>query len=138
MKRTMAFALSLTLATAGCTAARAQGPRVPTAPVERSTNQSVMASYIRELPLGSRVRVSLADGSTLRGTLMRADGDPIVVQKRTRIPEAPLEIPLRDVLVLELEGKNGGTARAVAMGAAAGAASAVGVLMILAALFAGD
>lgn len=138
MQRTMAVVLSLALATAGCTAARAQGPRVPTGPDERSPNQSVMAAYIRELPLGSRVRVSLVDGTTIRGTLLKADGDPIVVQKRTRIPEAPLEIPLRDVLVLELEGKNGSTARAIAMGAAAGAASAVGVLMILAALFAGD
>ena len=136
MKRTLALVLSVALATAGCTAARAQGPRVPTRAGAPQPDATVMASYIRELPVGSRVRVSLADGTTIHGTLMRADGDPIVVQKRTRIPEPPLEIPVKDVLALELERKNGNTARAIALGAAAGAAASLGVLMILAAVFA--
>jgi hypothetical protein len=136
MKRTLALIVSVALASAGCTAARAQGPRVPTRPDTRQPDTTVMASYISQLPLGARVRVSLADGTTVRGILMKADADPIVVQKRTRIPEPPLEIPIRDVVALELEAKNGNTGRAIAMGAAAGAAAALGVLMILAAIFA--
>jgi hypothetical protein len=134
MKRTLALILSVALASAGCTAARAQGPRVPTRPDTRQPDTTVMASYISQLPLGARVRVSLADGTTVRGILMKADADPIVVQKRTRIPEPPLEIPIRDVVALEA--KIGNTGRAIAMGAAAGAAAALGVLMILAAIFA--
>ena len=96
-----------------------------------------MAEYVRQLPLGSRVRVSLADGRVIHGTLMKADADPIVVQRRTRIPEAPLHIAIKDVQALELESKTGGPGRAIAMGAAAGVASALGVLLILAAIFAG-
>jgi hypothetical protein len=69
---------------------------------------------------------------------MKADTDPIVIQKRTRIPEAPLAIAIDEVQAMELEGKNGGPGKAIAMGAAAGAGAALGVLLILAAIFAGD
>jgi hypothetical protein len=94
-----------------------------------------MASYVRQLPLGSRVRVSLSDGTVIHGTLIKADADPIVVQRRTRIPEAPLQIPLKSVSALELEKGGGGAGRAIAIGAAAGAGAALGVLLVLAAIF---
>lgn len=139
MRRTVALVLSMTLATAGC-AARAQGPRVSTPPTGQApihtTDPDLMASYVRQLAPGSRVRVTLADGRVVHGTLMKADADPIVVQRRTRIPEPPLQIPIRDLQAVELESKNGSPARAIAVGAAAGAASALGVLLILAAIFA--
>jgi hypothetical protein len=139
MKGIVAVVLSLTLATAGCTAARAQGPRVATRlAADYTPDPALMASYIRQLPVGSRVRVSLAGGRVIHATLIKSDGDPIVVQKRTRIAEPPLEISIKDVQALELEAKNGGAGRAIAMGAAAGAGAALGVLLILAAIFAGD
>ena len=105
------------------------------APATRVAEAEVMAAYVRQLPVGSRVRVTLADGRTLHGTLMNT-GDPVVLQKRTRIPEAPIEIALAGVRAVELEGKSGGTGRAIALGAAAGGASALGVLMVLAAILA--
>jgi hypothetical protein len=58
------------------------------------------------------------------------------VQKRTRVPEAPLQIAIKDVQAVELEAKTSG-GKTVAMGAAAGVAAALGVLLILAAVFAG-
>ena len=136
MKRLIALGLIVITASSGCaaTGARAQVSTLPQAP--SSADAALMASYVSHLPLGSRVRVSLADGTTIRGILMKADADPIVVQKRTRIPEPPLHIALRDVTALELEAKTGGAGRAIAMGAAAGAASALGVLMLLVAIFA--
>ena len=140
MKRFVILLLIAAMTSAGCTAARAQGTRVPTQPAAGSyaPDPALMADYVRQLPLGSRVRVSLADGRVIHGTLMRADVDPIVVQKRTRVPEAPLQIPIKDVQALELESKSGGPGRTIAMGAAAGVASALGVLLILAAIFAAD
>ena len=139
MKRqVIALMLSISVVTTGCTAARAQGPRVSTQPTAMgAVDPALMADYVRQLPLGSRVRVSLGDGTVIHGTLMKADADPIVVQRRTRIPEQPVQIPLRNVRAVELE-KNGGAARAVAVGAAAGAGAALGVLLVLAAIFAGD
>lgn len=139
MQRIIAFVLILATASAGCTAARAQGPRVLTQPgAAHAPDPALMAAYVRELPLGSRVRVSLADGRVIHGTLMKADADPIVVQKRTRIPEAPLQIAIKDVQAVELESKTGGPGRVIAMGVAAGAGAALGVLLILAAIFAAD
>jgi hypothetical protein len=138
MNRMIALVLSAAVGASGCGAARAQTRVAPPPPLESTQDFSVMASYIRQIPVGSRVRVSLADGSVVKGTLMKADADPIVIQKRTRIPVAPLAIAIKDVQAMELEGKNGGPAKAIAVGAAAGAGAAVGMLLILAAIFAGD
>jgi hypothetical protein len=49
-----------------------------------------------------------------------------------------LQIQLRHVRAVELEKRNGGPGRALAIGAAAGAGAALGVLLILAAIFAGN
>jgi hypothetical protein len=137
MTRIIALILSVAVAAPGCAVARAQ-TRAASRPSESTQYLSVMASYVRQIPVGSRVRVSLADRRVIKGTLMKADADPIVIQKRTRIPEPPLAIAIKDVQAIELEGKNGGPGKAIAIGAAAGAGAALGVLMILAAIFAGD
>lgn len=127
----LALLLAFSMASGGC-ASRAYPPGRPaTRPV---ADASLMSAYVRQLPVGARVRVSLADGRTLHGTLMNA-GDPIVLLKRTRIPEAPLEIALHDVRAVEIESQGGNAGRAIAFGAAAGAASALGVLLVLAAIF---
>src|SRR5687768_2491402 len=126
-QRFIALVVSLAVASTGCASVRGQSSAVGTNPVETSkTDPTLMSSYVRQLPIGSRVRVTLADGSVIRGTLMKADADPFVVQKRTRIPESPVEIPIRTVRAVELE-KNGGAGRAIAIGAAAGAGAALGV-----------
>ena len=129
----LAMLLSVSLATSGCASARATAQAAPV-PAPRP-GVEVMAAYVRQLPVGTRVRVTLADGRTLDGTLM-STGDPLVLQKRTRIPEPPVEIAIEGVRAVEPAGKNGGAGRAIALGAAAGAASALGVLMVLAAIFA--
>lgn len=129
----VAVLLSVSLATSGCASSRGHAQGAP--PPTPRPGADVMAAYVRQLPVGSRVRVTLADGRTLHGTLMNT-GDPIVLQKRTRIPESPVEVALDSVRAVEVESKNGGAGRAIALGAAAGAASALGVLMVLAAIFA--
>jgi hypothetical protein len=59
------------------------------------------------------------------------------VQRRTRIPEPPVTIPIERIRAVEID-TSGGTGRAVAIGATAGAGAALGVILILAAIFAGD
>ena len=50
-------------------------------------------------------------------------------------PEAPIEVPLRSVIAVELEAPgNGNMARTVAIGAAAAASATLAVLWILAAV----
>jgi hypothetical protein len=137
MKRLLALALCALIASPACAttngvrASRAQTP-AGTAP---RVDARLMADYVRQLPIGSRVRVTLVDGQIVHAILMKHDADPIVVQRRTRIPEPPVEIAIRDILAVELEAKGGSAGRTIAIGAAAAAAGTLSVLMILAAIF---
>jgi hypothetical protein len=139
MKAFLSLLLTVILALPGCATARAS--RIPTMPVSAPLPQQapvdpkVMADYVRQLKIGSRVRLARTSGEEIRGILMKNDGDPLVVQRRARIPEAPIEIPLREVLSVELETKTGNPARTVAIGAVAAVSATLGVLLILAAIF---
>jgi hypothetical protein len=96
--------------------------------------QAVLAEYVQRLPAGMRVRVDRTGGEVVKGTLMKASDAGIVVQRRTRVPEPPLEIPMADVLAVTPESSNG-IAKAIGIGAAAGAAAALGTILILVAAF---
>jgi hypothetical protein len=138
MRTGLSLLLAVTLAAPGCATSRAA--RVPTTttalpPQHAPVDSKVMADYVRQLKVGSRIRLARTNGDEIHGTLMKNDGDPLVVQRRTRIPEAPIEVPLREVLSVELETKNGNPARTVAIGAVAAVSATLGVLLILAAIF---
>jgi hypothetical protein len=133
--------LTAALALSGCATARATHNRVPaatgTAAGRQPIDPKVMADYIRQLPVGSRVRLSRVKGDDIRGTLIKNDGDPVVIQRRARVPEAPVAVPLPEVLAVELDvPANGSPARTIAIGAGAAAAATLGVLFVIAALFA--
>ena len=136
MKRFLAVILSVLLASPGCAATIARQTRDPGTRVNPSApDPALMSDYIRQLPVGSRVRVTLASGKVIRATLMKRDADPIVVQRRTRIPEPPFEISVREILAMELDTPNGNVGRNIAVGAAAAAGVTLGVLVLLAAIF---
>ena len=136
MMRMIALVLSAALLSPGCATAAAS--RTPVTTPQRSTSgvmdPGLMAEYVRQLPVGAKVRVSLAGGGTIRGILMNRDRDPIVVQRRARIPEAPVEIAIKDIVSVELETGGSSPARAVAIGAAAAAGATLGVLLLIAAM----
>lgn len=138
MRTGLSLLLAITLAVPGCATSRAT--RIPTATAPPSQQQStvdprVMSDYVRQLKVGSRIRLARTNGDEIHGILMKNDGDPLVVQRRTRIPEAPIEVPMREVLSVELELKNGNPARTAAIGAVAAVSATLGVLLILAAVF---
>ena len=136
-RKLVAFMVTLSVGwtSTGCATATAQQSRGVVL-ASRDADIALIGSYVRQLPVGSRVRVSLSDGTVIHGTLIKADGDPIAVQRRTRIPESPLHIPLSSVIAVELEKHGrGGTARAVAVGVATGAGVLLGVMLVLAAIF---
>ena len=138
MRRLLALMLSASLASTGCATAMAShndGSRI-SAPKAGAVDPKVMADYIRQLPVGSKVRLVQSDGTVMRAILMKHDADPIVVQRRTRIPEAPIEIPIADIVAMELDTHNGGTGKTIAIGAASAVGATLGVLMLLAAIFA--
>jgi hypothetical protein len=138
MTRCLSLLLATTLAVPGCATSRAS--RIPAATALSSQQPStvdpkVMADYVRQLKVGSRIHLARTNGDEIHGILMKNDGDPLVVQRRARIPEAPIEVPLRDVLSVELELKNGNPARTAAISAVAAVSATLGVLLILAAVF---
>jgi hypothetical protein len=135
LSRPLAVLLAVTLAAPACATARAADARFPQArEAAAKPDPALMASYVAQLPVGSRVRIDLANGTRIRGTLMKASTDSIIVQKRTRIPEPPIEIPITDLRAVELE-QGGSTGRTVAIAVAAGVGATFGVLLLLAAIF---
>lgn len=128
--RTLAAVLCVTLVSSGC-ATMNSGTGGRPAPADRV----VFADYVQRLAPGTAVRVERTGGRALRGTLMKATADVIVVQPRTRLPEAPIEIPLDQVLAVTPEAESRSLGPAIAAGAAAGAGGALAVFLILAAIF---
>jgi hypothetical protein len=144
MQRLIVLLVCASMMSGGC-AARASGRRISDAtsvpqnsqdPQRAAVDTSLMRDYIRQLAVGSKVRLVQKDGDVIRAILMKNDADPIVIQRRTRIPEAPVEIAIRDIAAVELETNSGSTGRSIAIGAAAAVGATLGVLMLLAAIFA--
>lgn len=132
MLRKMIAALVCAALATGC--ASAGGQRIPqSAPGTPIQDTAVLADYVQRLSAGSKVRVERTDGTAFRGTLMRATAQAILVQKNTRVPEAPIEIPLEQLTRVTLD-SGSSMGKSVAIGVTAGVAATFGVLLLLAAL----
>lgn len=137
-KQAMALTLCAALLSGCATGGRprlAMTSQAQTSAPRGAADSVVMAEYVQKLQLGTKVRVDRANGKVVKGTLMKATADAIVVQPRTRMPEPPIEIRLADVLAVTPEAGNGNIGKAIGIGAAAGAAAALGVILILIAVF---
>jgi hypothetical protein len=137
--RALAGVLIVAMAAPGCAmSARPRLARAEAGPsVERQlADRTVLAEYVQKLRPGSTVRVERADGRTVRGTLMKATDQLLIVQPRTRLPEPPVEIPLADVLAVTPDTGNGSSiGKAIAVGAAAGAGAALAFFFIMVSMF---
>ncbi|HYT67714.1 MAG TPA: hypothetical protein VEL51_14890 [Vicinamibacterales bacterium] len=130
LRKALAVVLSGALISTGCASA-ARGAMQSPAVVD----PAMMAEYVQRIPAGSRVRVERTNGESMRGTLMKATPQAITVQRNTRIPEPPLEIPLGSVARVTLDSAGGGasTAKAIGIGVASGVGTFFVILAILAA-----
>ena len=84
------------------------------------------------IPLGSKVKVQTAEGKRLNGTLMRVDGNAIMLKRNTRRPEPALTVAFADIAKLERDQGNGGSnvAKAIGVGLAAGAGVFFSLILI--------
>jgi hypothetical protein len=136
LRQALALVLCAALVTTGC--ASAAGPRMaqatPPAPARSvaapTGSPAALADYVQQLPVGSRVRVERTGGSSVRGTLMKATRETMVVQKNTRVPEAPIDIPLSEVTRVTLDGGSS-IGKNIAIGVAVGVGATFGVLFLL-------
>jgi hypothetical protein len=136
--RAIAVILCVTMAAAGC----ATTGTTRTAPAyvgsQPNVTQRVLVEYVQKLPPGTLVRVGRSQGSSIRGTLMKATDQSLFLQPKTRIPEPTIEIPFDEVVGVTPEQKHGNSVgRAIGAGAAAGAAAALAIILIIIAV-AGD
>ena len=134
MRRVMATGLVMSLLTGAC--ASAGRTTVATGPQPGAVDVATMADYVQRLPVGSKVRVEQTNGTQLRGTLMSSTRVAMVVQKNTRVPEPPVDIPLAQVTRVTVDGTGGmSTGKAIGIGMAAGAGALLTFFLILAATF---
>jgi hypothetical protein len=131
-RQTLALVLCCALVTTGC--ASAGGPRIAQAPAAPVQDTAMLADYVQRLAAGSKVRVERTDGASFRGTLMKATAQTILVQKNTRVPERPVEIPLDQLTRVTLDNGNSSIGKTVAIGVGSGVAATLGFLLILFAL----
>jgi hypothetical protein len=108
--------------------------QVQTAGTAAAGPRWITREYAEKLPVGTKVKVERRDGQSFSATFMGVDGDAVRVQKRTRLPEPPVVIPLEDLAVLALDNGGGiGSARAALVGVGTGAATFFFLLLLAAA-----
>jgi hypothetical protein len=83
------------------------------------------------IPLGSRVKIQTSTGKRVNGTLMRVDGDAVMVKRNTRRPEPAVVVPFDQVSTLEREqkGDNMNIGKAIAISVATGAGIVLSMIL---------
>ena len=142
MRRALVTVLCAALAAPGCatTTLRLNAPghaNGQSAGAQQTVDPAVIAAFARQLAPGSRVRIRAAGRPTIRGTFMATTDGKIVVQPRTRIMEPAVEVPIDQVIGIEVEQPNN-VGRAIAVGVATGAAVALGVFLLIVAIAVND
>ena len=136
MNYVMAVVMCAAVAASGCATAGGTRRSSILAPPAEGAGRAVLAEYVQKLAPGTSVRVDRTKGRSVRGTLMKASGQSIFLQPKTRIPQGILEISLDDVLRVTPETQNGSNlGRAIGAGAAAGAGATVAIFLIIIAAF---
>jgi hypothetical protein len=131
MQRIISLALIAALLGAGCAERRTTPATFSIAHAQAgATRQAVdprdvedRRRYVEQLPAGTTLSIDLADRTHLTGTLMGFEHDVVIVQPKTRLPEAYRRIPLQSIVSLTIESGNVNVGKALAIGAGAGAAS---------------
>ena len=82
------------------------------------------------VPLGSKVKIQTFEGKRVSGTLMRVDEAGVAIKKNTRLPEAAVVVTY--VSIANIERDHGGMnwAKALGIGAAAGAGAILTIFVI--------
>ena len=83
------------------------------------------------IPVGSRVKLQTLDGKRFSGTLMRVDGDAVMVKRNTRRPEPAAIVAYTAISKIEREQPGNGVniGKAVAVSVATGAGIVLTMLL---------
>ena len=132
LRSSLAVLLTVAVAASGCATT---GGYVSPGTAPRAADPAI-AAFVQQLPPGSVVLIDLRRGRRVRGLLLKATADAVVVQPRTRLPEPPIDVPMTEIVRVQPQSDDGRSlGRAIGVGAAAGAGAALGVFLILLAVF---
>ena len=126
MKRFIASLLCVLLVAPGCATGGTTRAQTTPRALSNTADRDVLSDFARQLPIGSRVRVTLAGNHVLRGTLLKRTDQSLVIQPRARVAEPLIEVPFANLVALEQEVPSNGTGRAVAIGVGVGVGAALG------------
>ena len=82
------------------------------------------------IPLGSKIRIQTFEGKRVTGTLMRVDDTAVTIKKNTRMPEAAVIVTYDAIGNLERDRGGMNWAKALGIGAAAGAGAILTIFVI--------
>ena len=130
----LALLLATTLVMPGCATGRmASSDPIPIQTQARpavTADTEVWRRFASQLPVGSRVRVELIDGTRVTGTLMVVEDEALIVKPKTRLPEPARRLPFTDIGSIEPQRNGIGVANAVLIGVVTGAASFFGLFIL--------
>lgn len=82
------------------------------------------------VPLGSKVKVQTFEGKRVKGTLMHVDASGVTIKKNTRLPEAGVLVTYDAIAHIERDHGGMNWAKALGIGAAAGAGAILTIFVI--------
>ena len=88
-------------------------------------------AYASKLPIGSTVNVRTTDGKRQTAVLAIVDEGGITLELKTRVPEPPRRVPFDSLQQLELKQNGSSLGKAIAIGAAVGAGTFFGIVMLV-------
>jgi hypothetical protein len=92
----------------------------------------VWRTFAEQIDVGSRIKVRLHDGGRVSATLVQVTPDALLIQPRTRVAVPVQPVPYEAIASIERDVPGGMSAgKAAAIGVGAGAATFVGIFMIL-------
>lgn len=97
----------------------------------RQSEATAWRQVAEAIPLGSRVRLQTLDGKRISGTLMRVDGDAVMVKRNTRRPEPAVMVAYDTMSKLEREQPGNGVniGKAIAISVATGAGIVLSLML---------
>lgn len=113
-----------TLVSTIATTAAAQSVAAPVEP-------AVWRTFAASLPAGALVKMRLQTGERFTATLIEVQAEALLLQPKTRASVPPQSVRYTSIVAMEqAERGNAGLGKAIAIGAASGAAVFVGLLML--------
>lgn len=101
---------------------------------QTSRSATVAGEFVSKLPVGTHTKLELIDGRKIKATLMSIENDAVVVKRNTRLPEPPIRIELSRIIDADID-RGSSVGKAIAIGTAAGAGAALGVIFLLVAIY---